>query len=307
MTLLRIRGLTKRFGGLTALNSVDLDVPDRCVLSIIGPNGAGKTTFFNCISGLYRPTAGEISLHTDGSERSLVGLRPDQVVAAGVARTFQTIRLFPEMTVLENVLVGMHTRTEAGWVAAVLQTAGFRDEEARAVSRARELLSFFGEELLPREQDLARNLSYANQRRLEIVRAMATGAKLLLLDEPAAGMNPKETERLMGEIVQLKELGHTVLLIEHDMVVIATISDLVIALDHIKTHFTGIADHLHRDWAQAFKLVNMIAIRLGITVFWLAVFVKLQPHHFRLSSDPQAPAMLGFELFVHAAQISTTI
>ena len=164
--------------------------------------------------------------------RDLVGLRPDQVVAAGIARTFQTIRLFPEMTVLENVLAGMPTQTREGWLTAALRTAKFTSEEERAAAQGRDLLGFFGDDLLPREHDLARNLSYANQRRLEIVRAMATGAQVLLLDEPAAGMNPKETAGLMADIVRLKELGRTVLLIEHDMVVIATISDHVIALDH---------------------------------------------------------------------------
>jgi ABC-type branched-subunit amino acid transport system ATPase component len=164
--------------------------------------------------------------------KDVVGLRPDEVVAAGIARTFQTIRLFPEMTVLENVLVGMHVQTDAGWLSAVLRTAGFQAEERRAEEEAVKLLGFFGEDLLARRYDLARNLSYANQRRLEVVRAMATGAGVLLLDEPAAGMNPKETAALMADIVRLKDLGRTILLIEHDMVVIATISDYVIALDH---------------------------------------------------------------------------
>jgi len=210
------------------LDAVDLEAPAGSIVSIIGPNGSGKTTFFNCISGLYKPTSGRVLLNG----RDLVGLRPDQIVAAGVARTFQTIRLFPEMTVLENVLVGMHTKTEEGWLSAALRTRKFHSEETRATVKASELLGFFGEHLLPRQHDLAKNLSYANQRRLEIVRAVATGAPVLLLDEPAAGMNRNETSELMADIVRLKELGRTVLLIEHDMVVIATISDHVIALDH---------------------------------------------------------------------------
>ncbi len=230
--ILKIRGLTKRFGGLTALDAVDLDVSPGTIVSIIGPNGSGKTTFFNCISGIYDPTAGDVLLCREAGEQSLIGMRSDEVTRAGVARTFQTIRLFPLMTVLENVLVGMHAETDAGWLSAALRLQSFRDEEAASRARARELLGFFGDHLLPRQDEPARNLSYANQRRLEIVRAMATGAPVLLLDEPAAGMNPTETEGLMADIVRLRDSGRTVLLIEHDMVVIATISDHVLALDH---------------------------------------------------------------------------
>ena len=230
--ILKIRGLTKRFGGLTALDAVDLDVQEGRILSIIGPNGSGKTTFFNCISGLYDPTEGDVLLRGAEGEQSLIGLRSDEVTRVGVARTFQTIRLFPQMTVLENVLVGMHSRTRAGWVGAALRLRSFRAEETASAASARELLGFFGEHLLPRENEPARNLSYANQRRLEIVRATATGAPVLLLDEPAAGMNASETEGLMGDIVRIRDSGRTVLLIEHDMVVIATISDHVMALDH---------------------------------------------------------------------------
>lgn len=210
---------------------MDLDVPAAKIVSIIGPNGSGKTTFFNCISGLYDPTDGDVVLHRDGTDVSLIGMRSDQVTRAGVARTFQTIRLFPMMSVLENVLVGMHAETKAGWLGAALRLKSFRDEEATSRARAKELLGFFGDHLLPRQDEPARNLSYANQRRLEIVRAMATGAPVLLLDEPAAGMNTTETEGLMGDIVRLRDSGRTVLLIEHDMVVIATISDHVLALD----------------------------------------------------------------------------
>jgi len=232
VTSLRVRGLTKRFGGLTALESVDIDAEPSSILSIIGPNGSGKTTLFNCISGLYTPTAGDVLLDRDGAQRSLVGLRPDEVTRAGLSRTFQTIRLFPMMTVLENVLVGMHSTLGASTVAAALRRASLREEEAQAEQKALALLGFFGAHLSPRSGDLARNLSYANQRRLEIVRAMGTGAEVLLLDEPAAGMNPTETEELIADIVRLKDLGKTVLLIEHDMVVIATISDHVIALEN---------------------------------------------------------------------------
>ena len=232
MSSLRVRGLSKRFGGLTALQSVDLDAEAASILSIIGPNGSGKTTLFNCISGLYQPSEGDVLLVREDREQSLIGLRPDEVCRAGLSRTFQTIRLFPKMSVLENVLVGMHTTLSASTASAALRSSAFRLEEAAAAEQAFRLLTFFGEHLAPRAEDLASNLSYANQRRLELVRALATGADVLLLDEPAAGMNPSETEELIADIVRIKELGRTVLLIEHDMVVIATISDRVVALEN---------------------------------------------------------------------------
>jgi branched-chain amino acid transport system ATP-binding protein len=229
---LRVRGLCKRFGGLAALDAVDITVERGTVLSIIGPNGSGKTTFFNCVSGVYEPSSGAIELATEGGWKDLVGLGSDAVCRAGVARTFQTIRLFPQMTVLENVLVGLDARLRQRWWTAAAWTRGFREEEQRAQAEARELLAFFGDALLPRENDHAKELSYANQRRLEVVRAMATGAKVLLLDEPAAGMNHTETDGLIHDVARLREHGHTVLLIEHDMALVATISDRVVALDH---------------------------------------------------------------------------
>ena len=177
MTSLRIQGLTKRFGGLTALESVDIEAESASILSIIGPNGSGKTTLFNCISGLYEPTAGEVLLVRDGVEQSLLGLRPDQITRAGLSRTFQTIRLFPMMTVLENVLVGMHSTLATSTASAALRTQAFRIEEREAASAAQSLLEFFGEHLSPRSGDLARNLSYANQRRLEIARCMITNTR----------------------------------------------------------------------------------------------------------------------------------
>tara|TARA_Y100001968_G_scaffold333116_1_gene394220 strand:+ start:3278 stop:4054 length:777 start_codon:yes stop_codon:yes gene_type:complete len=210
---------------------VDLEVEAGSILSIIGPNGSGKTTFFNCLSGLYQPDAGEIILLQQDRERSLIGLRPDEVCRAGLSRTFQTIRLFPNMSVLDNVLVGMHPTLEASTAAATVRNRAFLREEQDAAKRAHELLGFFRGHLKDRAAQPACSLSYANQRRLEIVRAMASNAAVLLLDEPAAGMNPSETEELIQDIVRLKELGRTVLLIEHDMVVIATISDRVVALE----------------------------------------------------------------------------
>ena len=245
--ILRIRGLTKRFGGLTALNKVDLDVPEGRIVSIIGPNGSGKTTFFNCISGVYDPTEGDVVLRGADGDVSLIGMLSDEVTRAGVARTFQTIRLFPMMTVLENVLVGMHAKTHSSWASAALRLKSFRDEEAASRAHAQELLSFFGDRLLPRQDEPARALSYANQRRLEIVRAMATGAPVLLLDEPAAGMNPTETEGLMEDMVRLRDAGRTILLIEHDMIVIATISDHVLALDHGAKIAEGAFSDVRRD------------------------------------------------------------
>jgi branched-chain amino acid transport system permease protein len=225
--VLEVRGLTRRFGGVIALNGVDLVVPRGAIVGLIGPNGAGKTTFFNAVTGLVRPDDGRIVF----AGRSVVGLRPNAIVARGIARTFQSIRLFPEMTVLDNVLVGEHCRLDAGVAGAVLRPASVRFEEARARQRARELLAFVG--LADKDDDLARNLAYGDQRRLEIARALATEPRLLLLDEPTAGMNPRETETLTDLIGLLRrELALSVLLIEHDMEVVMGISDRITVLDY---------------------------------------------------------------------------
>src|SRR5690242_17434050 len=183
--LLELRGVTKTFGGLTAVSGVDLVVGRKEIVSIIGPNGAGKTTVFNLITGIYHPTSGEIIL--DG--QSLVGITPDRIVRAGITRTFQNIRLFNNMTVLENVLVGQHTKLKAGVMGSLLRTARVRHEEQRARERALELLSFFGPAMVARQEEYVMNLSYAERRRVEIARALAADPKLLLLDEPTAGMN----------------------------------------------------------------------------------------------------------------------
>jgi len=225
--ILDVRGVTKRFGGVIALNEIDLVVPHGAIIGLIGPNGAGKTTFFNVVTGLVRPDAGRITF--DGA--NLVGLRPNAVVARGIARTFQSIRLFQNMTVLENALVGEHCRLAATVPGAVLRPPAVIAEEARAHARARELLEFVG--LGGKEHELARNLPYGDQRRLEIARALATEPRLLLLDEPSAGMNPREAETLTDLIGLLRrELALSVLLIEHHMEVVMGISDRITVLDY---------------------------------------------------------------------------
>ena len=228
--LLDIRGLTKGFGGLRALGGVDLHVDQGEIVSVIGPNGAGKTTLFNTISGMYPPDAGQIMF--EGSD--VAGLNPDQITRRGIARTFQNVRLFANMSVLENVMVAQHCRTSKGVWPALFQTPGFRKEEAEILERATETLTFFGTRLTGYRHDQpAFMLSYANRRRLEIARAMATRPKLLLLDEPTAGMNPRETMELTGLIGKLRiEKGFTVVVIEHDMRVVRDVSDRVVVLDH---------------------------------------------------------------------------
>jgi branched-chain amino acid transport system ATP-binding protein len=218
---------SKVFGGLVAVSDVDFSIPTGGIVSLIGPNGAGKTTFFNMITGLYVPTTGRITF--DG--RDITGKKPHEVVRVGIARTFQNIRLFGNMTAEENVLVGLHHRLKGRWFGAILRTPDIIKEEADAHERARELLELVG--LRQRAETLARNLPYGDQRRLEIARALATAPKLLLLDEPTAGMNPEETRRLTDFVRDLRaRLGLTVLLIEHDMKVVMDISDRVTVLDH---------------------------------------------------------------------------
>jgi branched-chain amino acid transport system ATP-binding protein len=224
--LLDIRRLTKRFGGLTAVAEVDLVVPSNVIYSVIGPNGAGKTTIFNCISGFYKPDEGEIIFNGD----SIQGLAPNIVATLGIARTYQNIRLFPSMTAIENILVGQHPHRKSFWFETILNTSHFRDEEHQAIEDARYLLDYVG---LSRMCDLvARHLPYGAQRRLEIARSLAGKPKMLLLDEPTAGMNPQETAEMNHFIQKLRdELGITVLLIEHDMRVVMGISERVYVLD----------------------------------------------------------------------------
>lgn len=228
MTLtLETRQITKRFGGLTAVNRVDLHIPEKGIASVIGPNGAGKTTYFNCITGFYKPDEGDILF----LGQSLVGLPTDRIAALGIARTYQNIRLFPAMTAIENILVGHHPRMKSSWIGAVLRDKATLEEERVSTERATELLNFVG--LKGKGDVAARNLPYGDQRRLEIARALANEPKLLLLDEPTAGMNPQETQALTRFIKRLRdELGLTILLIEHHMRVVMTISDQVTVLDY---------------------------------------------------------------------------
>ena len=226
--LLQVSDLTVRFGGLVALRSVELSVPVRGVIAVIGPNGSGKSTLFNTITGLVPADSGDVGF--DGDE--ILRLRPDAVLERGIARTFQNIRLFPNLTVLENVMIGMHARLETGPVGALLRLPANRREEAAAREHALEILSLFGNRLLPRADHLAASLSYANRRRTEIARALASQPKLLLLDEPTAGMNPAETLELADQIQSLNRHGLTILLIEHKLDVVAMLADKVVVLDH---------------------------------------------------------------------------
>ena len=228
--LLEIRNLKVTFGGLDALSGLNFHVDEGEIVSVIGPNGAGKTTFFNLISGLVAPTEGEILFEGD----SIVGLDPSIVTSLGIARTFQNVRLFPNMTILENVMVAQHCRTSQLLFGALMQTKAFKQEEREIRERAEEVLGFFGHRLVGYRMDQpAFALSYANRRRLEIARAMATQPRLLLLDEPVAGMNPMETAELTALIGRLRtEWGFTIIMIEHDMKVVRDVSDRVVVLDH---------------------------------------------------------------------------
>jgi branched-chain amino acid transport system ATP-binding protein len=228
--LLELEGLSKSFGGLQVINDLDVVVNEREIVSVIGPNGAGKTTLFNVITGLYRPDAGRILL--DGSD--LVGLPAHKITKLGIARTFQTLRLFLNMTVKENVMASQYGRTKVGVLRSIFRTPGARREEREIHRRAEEKLAFFGQRLMGYRWDQpAYSLSYANRRRLEIARAMATEPRVLLLDEPAAGMNPVETHEITELIGKLRDDGgYTIVVIEHDMHVVEGISDRVVALDH---------------------------------------------------------------------------
>ena len=224
--ILNASKVTKTFGGLVAVNEFDVDISEGAIDSIIGPNGAGKTTFFNCVTGFYTPDDGEVNFNG----HIIQGLTPDRITKFGIARTYQNIRLFSEMTAIENILVGQHTQLKTLWIEALLGNARFKKEEQQALDRARELLEYVG--LKGLGDQIAHNLPYGAQRRLEVARALASKPKLLLLDEPTAGMNPQESAEMMYFIQRLRDdLGLTILLIEHDMRVVMGISEKISVMD----------------------------------------------------------------------------
>ncbi len=242
MAILKADKMTKRFGGLVAVNSLDVEIKDNSIHSIIGPNGAGKTTFFNCITGFYQPEDGAIIFN----ERSVVGLSPDRIVHRGISRTYQNIRLFPNLTAMENILVGIHCHLKSGFFGIVLSLPATRKEELEAAVEARRLLKFINME--GKGDFLAKNFPYGEQRRLEIARALASRPKLLLLDEPTAGMNPSETQAMMDFIQHLRdEIGITIILIEHQMRVVMGISETVTVLDYGKKIAEGTPDEIKND------------------------------------------------------------
>jgi len=240
--ILTANNMTKRFGGLLAVDTLDVAIEEHSIHSIIGPNGAGKTTFFNCVTGFYKPEVGSILF----DNHSLVGLLPDRIVQKGIARTYQNIRLFPNLTAKENILVGIHSHLKSGFLGIVLNLPGTQKEEKEASEEADRLLKFIN--LNGKGEILAKNFPYGEQRRLEIARALASRPKLLLLDEPTAGMNPSETQEMMDFIQHLRdELGITILLIEHQMRVVMGISETVTVLDYGKKIAEGTADNIQND------------------------------------------------------------
>jgi len=226
MALLESKGVTKMFGGLTALKDFDFVINQGEITGLIGPNGAGKTTFFNVVTGMYPATRGEVTFQHE----NLLRLKPHERVEKGIGRTFQGVRLFTFLTALDNVKIGRHCRAKSGWISAILHVRSQREEEEKITQKARELLEFVG--LINQQDELAGNLPYGDQRRLEIARALATDPKFLLLDEPAAGMNPQETKDLMQLIREIRDMGVTVLLIEHDMKMVMGICEQIAVLDY---------------------------------------------------------------------------
>lgn len=241
MALLEVKGITKIFGGLVAVENVEFKVNQGEIVSIIGPNGAGKTTIFNMLTGVYKVNDGTIEF--EGKE--IQNKAPREIVKAGIARTFQNIRLFPTMRVIENVLVGEHINTEYSFFDLMFKTRKYKEAEKHAAERAIELLESL--DLGDQIDNYAKNLPYGMQRKLEIARAIATNAKLLILDEPAAGMNPQESEELMNFILKLRDMGQTILLIEHDMSVVMNISDRIYVIDHGRKIAEGLPAEIARN------------------------------------------------------------
>lgn len=241
MSLLSLKRLTKNFGGLTAVNNVSFDVDQGSIVGLIGPNGAGKTTVFNLITGIYRPDQGEITFN----QASLVNRATHRIVKMGIARTFQTIRLFQNLSVLENVLAGCHCQMRSGVFSSMFHTPWQRREERRALESSMKALEFVG--LSHEAEQLSKNLSYGNQRLLEIARALATEAKLLILDEPAGGMNEQETSQLVHLIELLRERGITILLIEHDMSLVMRVCEKIVVLEYGSKIAEGSPDEIKQD------------------------------------------------------------
>jgi branched-chain amino acid transport system ATP-binding protein len=239
--ILEARKVTRRFGGLVAVREVDLTVGQGQIIGLIGPNGAGKTTFFNCITGMFAPSDGDVLFEG----RRINGLSPDRITKLGIARTFQNLRLFSNMSARENVLVGRHCRTREGVISSVIRGPRFRREERESFERAAELLEFVG--LAGKGEELARNLPYGDMRRLEIARALATEPKLVLLDEPTAGMNPQETARAAALVQRIRAQGLAIVVIEHDMKFLMGISDRVTVLDHGEKLAEGLPREVQRD------------------------------------------------------------
>ena len=245
--ILEVESLSMDFGGLRALNRLDLKINEGEIVALIGPNGSGKTTFFNCITGIYNPTEGNVLISPPGKKRERInGLKPNQVTEKGMARTFQNIRLFPNMTVLENVMIGRHCCISSGVIGSILRSKATVGEEKKAVEDSYGVLEKFG--LSGYVNDFAKNLPYGAQRRLEIARAMATEPFLILLDEPAAGMNPQETKDLVQLITRIRDIeGISILLIEHDMRLVMSLSDLIYVMDYGKKIAEGTPDEIRRN------------------------------------------------------------
>jgi len=238
MAVLSTTGVTKRFGGLVAVNSVNCEINRNEIVGIIGPNGAGKSTLFNCITGVYEPTEGRVMFH----DKDITGLKPNEITSLGIARTFQNIRLFKEMTVIENVMVGTHTRTKTNLIDAIFKLPRYRQAEKQAHEKALSMLELVG--LSDYQYHYATSLPYGLQRRLEIARAIASDPEVLLFDEPAAGMNEHETSDLMDLIRQLKQMGYTILLIEHDMKLVMNICERIYVLDHGSLIASGVPSEI---------------------------------------------------------------